>query len=429
VINLSVSWSNSRHMFQPLSLFIGLRYVRARQHKFFVSFITWVSLAGVALGVAALIVVLSVMNGFEEELRTRLLSLSAHARVVPAAPAAAAYDAQSLLARLRKLPGVAGAAPYLEVEALAVHVPEMLPMTLRGIDPATESQVTDMAPLLRGGSLADLRPGSNALIMGVSLAEQLGIGVGDRVTVMVPVAAAGEAPAARLREFVIRGLFEAGLQDHDSTLALAELSDVAGLLPPAAATPALRLRFDDALAAPGLAPVIRQVVAGAGQVRDWTQDHASYFRAIRIEKSMMALILLLIVGVAAFNIVAMLVMVVNDKRTDIAILRTFGATPRTVMSAFMTQGLAFGWFGVFAGVVLGVLVARHVGSIVPALEQLLGFRFLDSDVYYITRIPSELHWQDVAWIALAALLLTLAATVYPARRAAATSPADALRYE
>jgi lipoprotein-releasing system permease protein len=415
-------------MFQPLSLFIGLRYVRARQHKFFVSFITWVSLAGVALGVAALIVVLSVMNGFEGELRDRLLALSAHARVVAAGPADS-VDGAALAQRLRALPGVIGVAPYMDLQALAVHQPDMLPLTLRGIDPLAERQVTDIQALVVRGQLAALTPGSQSLILGAALAEQLGVGAGDRLTILVPVASATAPPEPRLRVFTVVGIFEAGIQDHDSTLALAALADVQAFAPQAVGASGLRLRFADALKAPDYMPAVR-AAAGAGVlVRDWTQDHASYFRAIRIEKTMMALILLLIVAVAAFNIVAMLVMVVSDKRTDIAILRTLGAAPGSILRVFMIQGLVIGWFGVAAGVALGVLIARHVDRIVPLLERLFHFHFLDADVYYETSIPSILHARDVLWISLAALLLTLAATIYPARRAAATPPAAALRYE
>lgn len=415
-------------MFQPLSLFVALRYVRARQHRFFVSFITWVSLAGVALGVAALIVVLSVMNGFEGELRARLLALSAHARVVAAGPADR-VDGAGLARRLRALPGVIGVAPYMDLQALVVHEPDMLPLVLRGIDPAAENQVTDIQALVVRGRLAALSPGSQALIMGAALAEQLGVGAGDKVTILVPVASAEAPPEPRLRVFTVAGIFEAGIQDHDSTLALAALADVQAFAPQAVGASGLRLRFSDALKVPGYMSAVRATAGPGTLVRDWTQDHASYFRAIRIEKTMMALILLLIVAVAAFNIVAMLVMVVSDKRTDIAILRTLGAAPGSILRVFMIQGLVIGWCGVAAGVALGVLLARHVDRIVPLLERVFRFHFLDADVYYETSIPSLLHARDVLWISLAALLLTLAATIYPARRAAATPPAAALRYE
>jgi lipoprotein-releasing system permease protein len=412
-------------MFQPLSLFVGLRYVRARQHKFFVSFITWVSLLGVALGVAALIVVLSVMNGFGGELRTRLLSLSAHARVLPAA----GTDLGTLAAQLRAVPGVVGVAPFAERDSLAVHLPEMYPLVLRGIDPAQELAVSTISSLMKAGELSALQPNNESLILGTELAQQLGVVVGDHLTLLIPIATAESVPLPRMREFVVAGLFAAGLSDHDSTLALTHLSVVQALMPAAASGTGLRLQFNDPLNAPQIMPAVRAVAGANALVRDWTQDHASYFRALAIEKGMMALILLLIVGVAAFNIVAMLVMVVNDKRTDIAILRTLGAAPRQVMSVFMIQGLAVGWLGVFVGVALGVFVALNVSNIVPMFEQVFGFQFLNVDTFAITQIPSELRTRDVAWIGSLALLLTLAATIYPALRAAATSPAEALRYE
>jgi lipoprotein-releasing system permease protein len=415
-------------MFQPLSVFIGLRYVRSRQHKFFVSLITWVSLAGVSLGVAALIVILSVMNGFEGELRERLLSLNAQAHVTATGVAAGDADA-ALRARLQRLPGVVGVAPYMELTALAVRQPEMLPVLLRGIDPTLEAAVADVRPLLVEGDLGSLQPGSNAIILGRDIADQLGVQLGDAVTLLVPMATANGTPEPRLREFKVGGVFQAGLEDHDNTLVLAQLADVRAFAPLAQGASGLRLRFSDALKVDQFMPAVRAAVGSGYTTSDWTQENASYFRAIRIEKTMMALILLLIVGVAAFNIVAMLVMVVNDKRTDIAILRTFGTSPRSIMQTFIVQGLAIGWFGVAAGIALGVGLARNVSTIVPVLERLLHFQFLDSQVYYITSIPSDLHLHDVAWISAAAFALTLLSTVYPALSAARTPPADALRYE
>lgn len=415
-------------MFEPLPLFIGLRYVRARQHRFFVSFITWVALAGLSLGVAALIVVLSVMNGFETELRSRLLSLSAHVRVSLPGPAATAGDPE-LERTLRAIPGVVGVAPSVDLPALAVHEPEMLPLLLRGIDPALEESVAPVAPLLVAGSEQALTAGSDALILGSTVAERLGVGVGDHVRLLVPVVTADSRVEPVLREFTVGGIFEAGLQDHDGTLALAHIADVRALAPAADGAAQLRLRFRNALDAPAAMPAVRAALHGGESAHDWAEDHANYFRAIRIEKTMMALILLLIVAVAAFNIVAMLVMVVNDKRTDIAILRTMGASPASVTGVFITQGLVIGWLGVLAGVALGVVMAVNVGGIVPFLERVFRFQIFDADVFYITRIPSELHGGDVAWIAVAALLLTLISTLYPAWRAARTSPAEALRYE
>jgi lipoprotein-releasing system permease protein len=415
-------------MFQPLPVFIGLRYVRSRQHKFFVSLITWVSLAGVSLGVAALIVILSVMNGFEGELRDRLLALGAQAHVIDEGVPSADGEA-ALRQRLRSLPGVVGVSPYIELTALAVHWPDMLPVQLRGVEPALEQGVSDVRSLLVEGDLSALKPGSNAVIVGRDIADQLGLRVGDPITLLVPTASAAGLPEPRLRQFTIGGVFQAGLEELDNSLLLADLGDVRAFAPHAQGASGLRLRFTDALEVARFMPAVRAALPAGFSSSDWTQDNASYFRAIRIEKTMMALILLLIVTVAAFNTVAMLVMVVNDKRTDIAILRTFGASPGSVLRVFMTQGIAIGWFGVAGGLVLGVLVALHVDSIVPVLERLFGFHFLDAQVYYITTIPSEVHPREVLRIAAAAFALTLLSTIYPALRAARTPPADALRYE
>ena len=409
-------------MFYPLSLFVGLRYVRARTHKFFVSFITWVSLGGVCVGVAALIVILSVMNGLGNELRDRLLSLSAHARVVQTEGVSVDWSAaQKAIARV---PGVVGVAPYEELQALALRTPEMLPVTLRGIDPRVESTVTDVARSVTQGRLADLAPGRDRVIVGEVIAQRLGLSAGDPITLLIPTVAPNGAPAPKLREFIVAGVFSVGLEDHDATLLFAHIADVRALAPGSGAA-GLRIRFNDVLAAPQLAHNVRAVLPKGFDVIDWTQDHANYFRAIRIEKTMMAVILMLIVGVAAFNIVAMLVMVVTDKRTDIAILRTFGASPRQVMGVFITQGLVIGWVGVALGVLLGVIIALNVDS----LQHVLGLQIMDPDVYYVTNLPSDLRWSNVAWIATAALLLTILATLYPALRASRTAPAEALRYE
>lgn len=414
-------------MFQPLPLFIGLRYVRSRQHKFFISLISWVSLLGLALGVAALIVVLSVMNGFAAELRDRLLTFNADARVVD--PGTAPVDAdRALAARLQRLPGVVGVAPYIELTALAVHLPDMVPVLLRGIDPALEQHIADVRPLLVQGSLDALVPGSNALIIGQNIADQLGLHRGDALTLLVATSGPDGVPRQDLRRFQVAGIFEAGIEDDDNAL-LASLADVRAFAPQAQGDSGLRLRFNDVLRTVQYMPAVRAAVGANYRVHDWTQDNADYFRAIRIEKTMMALILLLVVAVAAFSIVAMLVMVVNDKRTDIAILRTLGAPPRAILQTFVTQGLAIGWFGVLCGALLGVLLALNVSSIVPFLERLFRFQIFSAQVYYDTAIPSQVHWPEVGWIAVAALLLTLASTIYPALRAAATPPADALRYE
>jgi lipoprotein-releasing system permease protein len=411
-------------MFQPLPIFVGLRYSMAREHSFFVSFITWVSLLGVAVGVAALITVISVMNGFETELRSRLLSVSAHATIT--APGGVAIsDWRARLARLRGAPGVAGAAPFLDTDAMLSNGASMSGAILRGVDPETETQVSTIGESMREGTLGDLKAGLNRIILGRSLAYQLQVGVGDPVTVMIPGAAAAQP---RLQQFEVAGLFEVGLQEHDSTLALIHWQDAAALRGLAGPT-GIRLRFTDVLEAPRLGQVALRRAGLDLQVRDWTQENEAYFRAIRIEKTMMGLILMLIVAVAVFNIVATLVMVVTDKRTDIAILRTLGLSPRGVLGVFMTQGLLIGWAGTGIGVALGLALALNVDVIVPLLESTFGFHIMDPDVYYIAAIPSETHAHDVMFIALAALLLTFLATIYPSLRAAGTAPAEALRYE
>ena len=416
-------------MFQPLPVFVGLRYSLAREHSFFVSFITWVSLAGVALGVAALITVLSVMNGLESELRTRLLSLTAHATLNAAG--APIRDWQARIQQLQGSPGLVGAAPFLDTDAMLSRAPDMSGAIVRGIDPALEPRVTSLVDTLREGKLSDLTPGSDGIILGRALAYQLQLAVGDTVTVMIPgnsASAGGDAIVPRLRDFHVIGIFEVGLQEHDSVLALVNLQDAEALRGLDGPT-GIRLKFYDVLKAPELARLAAARLTPGLEVRDWTQDNEAYFRAIRIEKTMMGLILMLIVAVAVFNIVATLIMVVNDKRTDIAILRTLGLSPRGVIAVFMTQGVLIGWIGAAAGVALGLGLALHVDVIVPFLEQTFGFHFMDPDVYYISGLPSEVHPGDVVRIGMAAFILTLIATVYPALQAARTQPAEALRYE
>jgi lipoprotein-releasing system permease protein len=418
-------------MFQPVPVFVGLRYSLAREHSFFVSFITWVSLVGVALGVAALITVLSVMNGLESELRTRLLSLTAHATLN--ASGTPIGDWRTRIQQLQGSPGLTAAAPFLDTDAMLSRQPSMSGAIVRGIDPELEAQVSSIADAMREGRLTDLTPNSNRIILGRMLAYQLQVGMGDEVTVMIP----GNAPSAagtsdaivpRLRTFQVAGIFEVGLQEHDSVLALVNLQDAEALRGLDGPT-GIRLKFSDVLKAPELARDAASRLAPGLQVRDWTQDNEAYFRAIRIEKTMMGLMLMLIVAVAVFNIVATLIMVVNDKRTDIAILRTLGLSPRGVIAVFMTQGVLIGWIGAALGVLMGVALACNVDVIVPFLEQTFGFHFMDPDVYYISGLPSEVHPGDVVRIGMAALILTLVATVYPALQAARTQPAEALRYE
>jgi len=411
-------------MLTPLPLGLGLRYVRARKHQYFVSFISWVSLLGVCLGVAALITILSVMNGFEGELRSRLLALAAHA-TLPAP--AEVRGLEELADRARKVAGVTDAQAFIEVQGLASNGPQLSGIALRGIAAADFGSKEPLRLAMKEGSLDALVPGSDRIALGRALAVELQVGIGDTVTVLLPRMDANGGLTPRIGAFQVAGLFEIGLADHDAVMGFAALEDVSRLAGPSAPA-GVQLFFQDAFDAPVIAPAVAAAL-GTGPARDWTVDHAAYFRAIRLEKTMMTVILLLIVSVAAFNIVASLVMVVAEKRSDIAILRTMGLSRAGVIGAFIVQGTIIGWIGTLAGVGLGVVLAINAGDITPVLERLFGFQIFDADVYYITRIPSELRGADVALVAGAALLLTLVATIYPARRAAATEPAEALRYE
>ena len=416
-------------MLNSLPLFVGLRYVRARSHKFFVSFITWVSLLCVCLGVMALIVILSVMNGLEGELRDRLLSLSAHARIFVLPQASGTRDWNALAESVRQAPNVTGAAPFIELEALAVRKPDMLPVRLRGIDPNHESEVARVAKSIVEGRLADLTAGTDRVIIGRDIAQMLGLGLGDAITVLIPTTDANGMPEPRLREFHVVGVFDAAVQDYDSELLIADIDDVRALLPNPDAHMSLHVNFSDALTASENSAALAKTLPAGLAIRDWTVDHASYFRAIRIEKTMVAVILMLIVAVAAFYLVAMLAMVVTDKRTDIAILRTLGTSPRRVMAIFLVQGSVIAWFGVALGVVLGSLLGYYAGEVAAFLEHLFGFEIFSSEVYTVTRIPSELRGAQILWIAGIAMFITLLATIYPAFRASRVPPADALRYE
>jgi lipoprotein-releasing system permease protein len=411
-------------MLTPLPLGLGLRYVRARQHQYFVSFISWVSLAGICLGVAALIAVLSVMNGFEGELRTRLLALAAHATLpAPADPAAL----RALASRARGETGVVRAEPFVEVQGLLAQGPTLAGVVLRGIDPADHGAGSALARAMLTGQLSDLEPGSRRVALGRVLALQLQAGPDVPLTMLLLRGDAGGGLAPRINALEFAGEFEVGLADHDATLAFASLEDVAALAGPAA-NAGLHVFYDDPFAAPQRTRTLAAAL-GTGAGRDWTVEHAAYFRAIRLEKAMMTVILLLIVAVAAFNIIASLVMVVSEKRNDIAILRTMGFSRGGVVATFVVQGTLIGWIGAAAGVGLGVLLAIHAGDVAATLERWFGFTMFDPAVYYISRIPSELRVADVALVSVTAFALTLLATLYPARRAAATEPAEALRYE
>lgn len=414
-------------MLNPVELFVGLRYLRAKRRTRFVSFITGISLTGIAVGVAALIVILSVMNGFEGELRNRLLSMSAHGTI--SGNNQPITEWQALVDEVASTDGVSGAAPFTPIEGMIQSGRDLLGVKIHGVDPVWEKALSgDMINMIEG-SLDVLEPGSRSIILGRYLAYDLGVRIGDGVVLLVPRPVGDGTLEPVLERFVLRGVFEAGLADHDGVLALVHTSDAASILDIGSAVTAVRFRADDVMAAPAIAAELQARLGDGVEVSDWTVENGSYFRAIRIEKMMMSLILSLIIGVAAFNIVASLVMVVTDKTTDIAVLRTLGMGPNGVVRVFFVQGAIIGWAGVLVGVVLGVVLAVYVPVIAPFLEQLFGFQIMPGDVYYVTRIPSELELQDVTVIAVAAFILTSLATLYPARRAALVNPAEALRYE
>ncbi len=413
-------------MINPHELFVGLRYLRAKRRTRFVSFITLISLLGIALGVAALIVILSVMNGFESELRNRLLSMSAHGSVTGSD--GVTEDWRALLEEIEAEPGVAAAAPLVSMEGMIQSGRGLRALMINGIDPDLEAGLSGDLLNIVEGSLDALGDGSRGIILGRLLAYDLGVRLGDGVVLLIPRPVGDGTMEPVLERFVMRGVFEAGLADYDASLALVNARDAASVLTLGDEVTAIRFRADDVMLAPAIAKRIeakRDDIAAT----DWTVENESYFRAIRIEKMMMSLLLSLIIGVAAFNIVASLVMVVTDKTSDIAVLRTLGMRPNGVVRVFFVQGAVIGWAGVLFGVILGVVIAIYVPVIVPVLESLLGFQIMPGDVYYVSRIPSELDWTHVLIIAVSAFVLTSLATLYPARRAALVNPAVALRYE
>jgi len=414
-------------MLNPVELFVGLRYLRAKRRTRFVSFITLISLLGIALGVAALIVILSVMNGFEGELRSRLLSMSAHGSV--AASDGSTEDWPALLQRVREEPGVKAAAPFVQMEGMIQSGRDLLAVLVHGVEPGYETALSADRISMIEGNLDALRPGDRGIILGRTLAYDIGARIGDSVVLLVPKPLGDGTLEAVLERFVTRGIFEVGLQDHDGVLALVHADDVAAILGLGNAVNSIRFRADDVLQAPAIARSLQTKLGEDYDTSDWTVENGSYFRAIRLEKMMMSLILSLIIGVAAFNIVASLVMVVTDKTTDIAVLRTLGMDPQGVVKVFFVQGAVIGWLGVAIGVALGVALAIYVPTLVPLMEQFFGFQIMPGDVYYVTEIPSQLKLQDVWIIAASAFVLTSLATLYPARRAALVNPAAALRYE
>lgn len=410
---------------------IGLRYTAARKPgggNRFISFISLISMLGLALGVAALIVVLSVMNGFQKELRTRILGVASHAQIMGAEGELEDWPAAVELAR--RHPRVLAAAPYVQQQALLSHEGQVKGALIRGILPAEEEQVADFARHMRAGKLDNLQAGEFGIVLGAELAFALRAFEGDKVTLIAPQGTV--TPAAvlpRMKQFTVVGIFEVGMYEYDSGLALVRLEDAQRLYQMGESVSGVRLKLDDLFAAPRVARELALEIGQGLRITDWTRVHANFFRAVQIEKNMMFLILLLIVAVAAFNIVSTLVMTVQDKRADIAILRTLGASPSSVMAIFVIQGTLIGAIGLVLGIAGGVALALNVETVVPFLERLFNVQFLAKDVYYISDLPSDLHWRDVWIIAITSFLLTVLATLYPSWRAARVNPAEALRYE
>lgn len=413
-------------MLDRLPFLVGLRYVRAKRRNHFISFISLTSMLGLMLGVAVLILVLSVMNGFDHELRTRILGMVPHTKIESRS---GLVEWESLASELVERERVIGAAPYVEQQGMFSINGRNQGAMVNGIHPDWENQVSIIGEHMRQGSLDDLKPGEWNVVLGSMLARQLGVGVGDRVTLLVPEASitpAGVFP--RLKRFTVSGIFSVGA-DLDANLAYAHIEDMQTLARLGEAVGGIRLELDDLFVAGQVTQDIINDLGPNYRGSDWTYSHGNLFQAIQMEKRMIALLLTVIIAVAAFNIVSTLVMVVTDKRADIAILRTIGATPRSIMGIFIVQGLAIGMMGIAIGVLVGVVLALTISDVIGWVEAVLGIQFLDAGVYFISDLPSRLHWGDVGRIVAAAFGLTFLSTLYPAWRAARVQPADVLRYE
>jgi lipoprotein-releasing system permease protein len=412
----------------PLELFIGLRYTRAKRRNHFISFISLISMLGIALGVMALIVVLSVMNGFEKELRDRILGMVSHVTV--SSFDRRLEDWRSLGERLSTHKSVVGTAPYIEAEAMLSNASSVSGALIRGIEPEFEKQVSKIHQHMIFGKLTDLKSGAYGIVLGTGLANTLDVVPGDRITMITPQATAspiGFLP--RLRRFEVVGLFEIGVYEYDRSSAIIHNDDASKLFRLGGDVSGLRLRLADMDDAPLIRGELKAIAGLEYWVSDWTLRHSNYFKAVKTEKTVMFIILSLIVAVAAFNIVSTLVMVVTDKQSDIAILRTIGVSPTSIMWVFMVQGTLIGVVGTVLGLASGVLVASYIDVIIPALEQFFQTQFLPTGVYPITELPSDMQKSDVIKISLLSFIVSVVATLYPALRAARTRPAEALSYE
>lgn len=413
----------------PYELFIGLRYTRAKKRNHFISFISLISLLGITLGMTALITVMSVMNGFQKEVRARILGVASHVQI-------SGFDNQLTdwaftAAEASKHPDVVAAAPFVSAQAMVSYDQVVHGAIVRGILPDKENTVADFAAMMISGELQDLRPGEFGIIIGMELARSLGAYRGDKIVLISPqgqVTPAGILP--RLKQFTVVGIFEAGHFEYDSGLVLIHMNDAQKLYRMTDdAVSGVRLKLNDMFLAPRVVNDLAGSLSGAFYITDWTKQHANYFRAIQIEKRMLSLILALIIAVAAFNIVSTLVMAVTDKQSDIAILRTLGASPGSIMKIFIVQGTFIGVAGTILGVTGGMLLAFNVGEVVAFIEWLFSVQFLSNEIYYISKIPSDPQAEDIVTVAVVSFALSLLATLYPSYRASKVNPAEALRYE
>jgi lipoprotein-releasing system permease protein len=412
----------------PFELAIGWRYIRAKRRNHFISFISLISMLGIALGVAALIIVLSVMNGFQTELRTRILSVVSHVQITGLDGEMDDWEEAAM--RASSASGVVASAPFIQAQGMLSSGASVRGTLVRGILPDLEDKVAGFRPHMRVGTLDSLVPGRFSIVLGSELARALGVSVGDRITLIAPqgaVTPVGIVP--RLKTFTVGGIFEVGMFEFDSGLALIRLEDAQKLYRMDGKVSGVRLKLDDLFRAPAVARRLVNTLNLPAYISDWTRSHANFFRAVQIEKNMMFIILSLIVAVAAFNIVSTLVMAVTDKRADIAILKTLGANSGSVMAIFVVQGALIGVVGLFLGVALGVVTATHLDVIVPFIERMIGVSLWSREIYYISSLPSELQWSDVSLISGVSFALSLAATLYPSFSASNVNPAEALRYE